>query len=106
VWEYRHGPDEKDAQGFYTKTVGLQFQVQNEHFSNNGAGAAPRMEIRCSSTVGNSTRHKVLFPALARPLTSNKLAQEGFRNSAGNILLHESSAEMCTDINLAFYSRE
>jgi hypothetical protein len=104
VSEYRDGPDETDTQGLHTKTVGLQFQIQNEHFTNNGGGAAPRMEIRCSSTVGESTRHKVLFPALARPLTSNKLAQEGFRNSAGNILLHERAAEISTDENLAFYS--
>jgi hypothetical protein len=104
VWEYRKGPDENDSQGFYTKTVGLQFQIQNEHFSNNGGGTAPTMEIRCTSIVGNSTRHKVLLSTLARPLTSNKLAQEGFRNSAGNILIHERAVEMCTDENLAFYS--
>jgi len=50
------------------------------------------MEIRCSSTVGDSTRHKVLFPTLARPLTSNKLAQEGFRNSAGNNMPYKMAA--------------
>ena len=102
--EYREGPDETDAHGLHTKTVGLQFQIENEHFMNNGGGTVPRMEISCISTVGETTRHKEVFPALARQLTSNKLAQEGFRNSAGNVLRHEMAAEICTDGILAFYS--
>jgi hypothetical protein len=100
VWQYREGPDETDAQGLHTKTVGLHFQIQNEHFANNGGGVTPRMEIRCTSTVGGSTRHKSVFPTLARPLTSDKLAQEGFRNSAGKILLRKRSAEILGDENL------
>jgi hypothetical protein len=105
VSEYRDGPDETDTQGLHTKTVGLQFQIHNEHFTNNGGGAVPRMEIRCNSTVGDSIRHKVVSPALARPLTSNILAQEGFRNSAGKSLLYERAAAICTHENLTFYSR-
>jgi hypothetical protein len=84
VWEYREGADETDSQGLHTKTVGLHFQIQNGHFTtNNGGGAIPRMEISCISTVGERTRHKTVFSSLARALTSNKLAQERFRNSAG-----------------------
>jgi hypothetical protein len=45
----------------------------------------PRIEIHCTSTAGGRTRHKAVFPTLARALTSNKLAQEGFRNSAGKV---------------------
>jgi hypothetical protein len=85
VWEYREGADETDSQGLHTKTVGLHFQIQNAHFSSNKGGHIPRMEIRCTATVGGRSRHKAVFPSLARALTSNKLAQEGFRNSAGNM---------------------
>ncbi|XP_033607840.1 uncharacterized protein LOC111865754 isoform X2 [Cryptotermes secundus] len=87
VWEYRDGADETDSQGLHTKTVGLHFQIQNEHFTSNRGSLIPRMEIRCSATVGGRTRHKAVFPSLARALTSNKLAQEGFRNSAGLLVM-------------------
>ncbi|XP_023717083.1 uncharacterized protein LOC111869649 [Cryptotermes secundus] len=83
VWEYHEGADETDSQGLHTKTVGLHFQIQNSHFINSGGGLISRMEIRCTATVGGRTRHKAVFPSLARALTSNKLAQERFRNSAG-----------------------
>jgi hypothetical protein len=63
--------------------VGLHFQIQNSHFTSNGGGVIPRMEIRCISAVGGRTRQKVVFSSLARALTYNKLAQERFRNSAG-----------------------
>jgi hypothetical protein len=85
VWEYREGADETDSQGLHTKTVGLHFQIQNAHFTSNGGGPIPRMEIRCTATVGGKPRHKAVFPGLARALTSNKLAQERFRNSAGKM---------------------
>jgi hypothetical protein len=85
VWEYREGADETDSQGLHTKTVGLHFQIQNAHFTSNRGSLIPRMEISCAATVGGRTRHKAVFPSLARALTSNKLAQEGFRNSAGRI---------------------
>lgn len=94
VLEYREGPDETDTQGLHTKTVGLNFQIQNEHFIINGEGVAARMEIRCTSTVGGLTRQKSVFPTLARGLTSNKLAQNGYRNSAGKMLLRKRTAEM------------
>jgi hypothetical protein len=83
VWEYREGADETDSQGLHTKTVGLNFQIRNSHFTSNGGGVIPRMEICCISTVGGRTRQKAVFSSLARALTSNKLAQERFRNSAG-----------------------
>jgi hypothetical protein len=89
VWEYRDGADETDSQGLHTKTVGLHFQIQNAHFTSNGGGVIPRMEISCTSTVGGRTRHKAVFSSLARALTSNKLAQERFRNSAGKTCVTE-----------------
>jgi hypothetical protein len=89
VWEYREGADETDSQGLHTKTVGLHFQIQNSHFTSSGGSLVSRMEIRCTATVGDNTRHKAVFPSLARSLTSNKLAQERFRNSAGNICATE-----------------
>ena len=94
VWEYRDGPDETDARGLHTKTVGLHFQIQNKHFANNGGGVTPRMEILCSSSVGGSTRYRVVSTTLTRALASDKLAQEGFRKSAGNILLSKTTAEI------------
>ena len=94
MWEYREGADETDTQGLHTKTVGLQFQIQKEHFTNNGGGVTPRMEIRCISTVGDSTRRKAVYSTLAKALASNKLAQEGFRNSASNILLSMTTPEI------------
>ncbi|KAJ4449961.1 hypothetical protein ANN_01368 [Periplaneta americana] len=84
VWEYRDGADETDSQGLHTKTVGLHFQIQNTHFTSNGGGLSPKMEIRCTSTVGGVSRHKSVFPTLARALTSNKLAQERYKNTAVN----------------------
>ncbi|XP_069674525.1 uncharacterized protein [Periplaneta americana] len=86
VWEYRDGADETDSQGLHTKTVGLHFQIQNTHFTSNGGGLSPKMEIRCTSTVGGVNRHKSVFPTLARALTSNKLAQERYKNTAGSLL--------------------
>jgi hypothetical protein len=85
VWEYQEGADETDSQGLHTKTVGLHFQIQKSHFTSNGGGHISRLEIRCTATVGGRTRHKAVFPSLARTLTSNKLAQERFRNSAGKM---------------------
>ncbi|XP_069674524.1 uncharacterized protein [Periplaneta americana] len=87
AWEYREGPDETDTQGLHTKTVGLHFRIQNTHFTSNGGGLSPRMEIRCTSTVGGVGRHKSMFPSLARGLTSNKLAQERYMNSAGVLVM-------------------
>jgi hypothetical protein len=89
VWEYREGADETDSQGLHTKTVGLHFQIENAHFTSNGGDLVPRVEIRCTATVGGKTRHRALFPSLARALASNKLAQESFRNSAGEICAAE-----------------
>jgi hypothetical protein len=89
VWEYREGADETDPQGLHTKTVGLHFQIQNSHFASNGGGLVSRMEIGCTATVGGKTRHKAVFPSLARSLTSNKLAQERFQNAAGNVYATE-----------------
>ncbi|KAJ4449927.1 hypothetical protein ANN_01334 [Periplaneta americana] len=86
VWEYREGPDETDPQGLHTKTVGLHFRIQDSHFTNNGGSLNNRMEIRCTSTVGGVSRHKSMFPTLARTLTSNKLAQERYGNSAGLLM--------------------
>jgi hypothetical protein len=83
VWEYRQGADETDPQGLHTKTVGLHFQIHNAHFASDGKSLVPRMEIRCTSTVGGQTRHKAVLSSLRRSLTSNKLAQERFRTSAG-----------------------
>jgi hypothetical protein len=91
VWEYREGADETDPQGLHTKTVGLHFQIQNSHFASKGGGLVSRMEILCSATVGGKLRHKAVFPSLARSLTSNKLAQERFRNFAGNVCATESN---------------
>jgi hypothetical protein len=82
VWEYSKGADETDSQGLHTKTLGLHFQILNTHFTGNGGGLTSRMEIRCTSTVGGRTRYKAVLPTLARALTSNKLAQQRFRNSA------------------------
>ncbi|XP_021924665.1 uncharacterized protein LOC110832180 isoform X4 [Zootermopsis nevadensis] len=90
VWEYNKGADETDSQGLHTKTVGLRFQIQNEHFAMNVGGLPPRVEIRCTSTVGSATRYKDVFPTLARALTSNKLAQERFRNSAAGLFVTSS----------------
>lgn len=87
VWEYHEGPDETDAQGLHTKTVGLHFQVQDRHFTDSRGSGTPTMEIRCICMVGGSTREKVVYSTLAKPLASNKLAHEGFRNSASKILL-------------------
>jgi hypothetical protein len=103
VWEYHRGADETDSQGLHTKTVGLRFQIQNNHFTNNG-GSSPTMEIRCTSTVGGTTRYKAVFPTLARALTSNKLAQERFRNSAAGKMCASKSADFLLLIN--FLSRE
>jgi len=83
VWEYHEGADETDPLERRTRTVGLHFQVQNSHFASNEEGHTPRMEIRCTSTVGDETRHKAVFSTLSRAATSNKLAREGFHNSAG-----------------------
>ncbi|KAJ9586790.1 hypothetical protein L9F63_019617, partial [Diploptera punctata] len=84
VWEYRPGADETDSQGLHTKTIGLHFQILNSHFSSEG-GLSRKMEIRCTSTVGESTRHKSIQPKLNRALTSNKLAQERQANAAGQL---------------------
>jgi hypothetical protein len=88
MWEYKKGADETDGQGLHTKTVALHFQIQNEHFSDNGRSSTPKMEIRCISTVGESVRYKVVHSTITKALTSNQLAQEGFRNSASKILLY------------------
>jgi hypothetical protein len=72
-----------EPQGLHTKTVGLHFQVQKTHFKRNVGKLLPRLEISCISTVGEKTRHKAVFPTLARALTSKKLAEEIFWNSAG-----------------------
>ncbi|XP_069675827.1 uncharacterized protein [Periplaneta americana] len=82
IWEYREGPDETDSQDLHSKTLGLHFRIQDSHFINNGGSLSPRMEIRCTSTVGGVSRHKFVFPTLATALTSNKLAQEVYKNSA------------------------
>ncbi|KAJ9574078.1 hypothetical protein L9F63_008492 [Diploptera punctata] len=82
VWEYPPSPEESDSQGLHTKTVGLQFQVLNTHLVNHG-GFSPKVEIRCTSIVGESVRHMSVYPKLVRALTSNKLAQERNFNSAG-----------------------
>jgi hypothetical protein len=82
VWEYSKGAYETDPLGLYTKTAGLHFQILNTHFAGNGGGLTTRMEISCTATVGGRTRYKAVFPTLARALTSNKLAQQRFRNSA------------------------
>lgn len=84
MWEYREGADETDTQGLHTKTLGLQFQVQNTHFASNG-GDIPKMEIRCISTVGEKTRQKAMFPVHTKTLASKKLAQERLRNCAGKM---------------------
>jgi hypothetical protein len=95
VWEYRKRADETDSQGLHTKTVGLHLQIQNTHFNSNSGGLTPRMEIRCTSTVGDEARYKAVFPTLARALTSNKLAQERFRNSAAGKTCAWKSANVC-----------
>lgn len=97
VWEYREGADETDSQGLHTKTVGLHFQIQNSHFTSSGGSLISRMEISCTATVGGRSRHKAVFPSLARALTSNKLAQERFRNSAGKMF-----ATVLTHIALSY----
>jgi hypothetical protein len=94
MWEYKKGADETDAQGLHTKTVALQFQIQNEHFTNNGRSTTPKMEIRCISTVGESVRYKVVYTTITKALTSNQLAQEGFRNTASKILLYTTTDEI------------
>lgn len=85
--EYNKGADETDARGLHTKTVALRFQILDKHFTNNGRSSAPKVEIRCISTVGDSVRYKVVYTTITKALTSNQLAQEGFRNSASKILL-------------------
>ncbi|KAJ9585522.1 hypothetical protein L9F63_002688, partial [Diploptera punctata] len=82
-WDNRRGWMEKDSQGLYTRTVGLQFQILSSHFTSNGGGLMPKMEIRCTSTIGNSVRHKAVYPTLVRALTSNSLAQKRLTGSAG-----------------------
>lgn len=97
MWEYNKGADETDAQGLHTKTVALQFQIQNEHFAKNGRSTTPKMEIRCISTVGESVRYKVVYATITKALTSNQLAQEGFRNSASKILIYTTTDEIWSD---------
>jgi len=97
VGEFNKGADETDEQGLHTKTVALQFQIQNEHFTNNGRSTTPNMEIRCISTVGESVRYKVVHTTITKALTSNQLAQEGFRNSASKILLYTTTDEIWSD---------
>ncbi|PSN53155.1 hypothetical protein C0J52_06269, partial [Blattella germanica] len=82
VWEYRPGADDTDSQGLHTKTIGLQFQILNSHLDTN-AGSTTKMEIRCTSTVGDKVRHKSVFPSIARALTTHKLHQERLSNAAG-----------------------
>jgi hypothetical protein len=95
--EYNKGADETDTQGLQTKTVALRFQIQNEHITNNGRSTTPKMEIRCISTVGESIRYKVVYSTITKALTSNQLAQEGFRNSASKILLYTMTDEIWSD---------
>ena len=97
MWEYNKGADETDAQGLHTKRVALHFQIQNEHFTNNGRSTTPKMEIRCISTVGELVRYKVVYATITKALTSNQLAQEGFRNSASKILLYTTTDEIWSD---------
>jgi len=94
IWEYNKGADETDGQGLHTKTVALHFQIKSEHFPNNGGSNTPKMEIRCISTVGESVRYKVVYSTITKALTSNQLAQEGFRNSASKILLYTTTDEI------------
>ena len=82
VWEYRQAPDEIDALGLQMKTIGLHFRVHNSHFSID-RGISPKIEIKCTSIVGNSVRHKSIYPTLSKSVTTNKLAQERLYNSAG-----------------------
>jgi hypothetical protein len=93
VWEYPEEANERDDQGLHTKTMGLHFQIQKEHFTNDGGGISPRLEIRCISTVGDSIRHKAIYSTLAKALGSYKLARNGSRNPASNILLSTTTLE-------------
>ena len=92
--EYNKGPDETDAQGLHTKTVGLKFKIQDKHHTISGGSTTSKMEIRCISTVGGLVRNKVVYTTVTKAVTSNQLAQEGFRNSASKILLYTTTAEI------------
>jgi hypothetical protein len=107
MWEYNKGADETDAQGLHTKTVALQFQIQNEHLTNNGRSTTPKVEIRCVSTVGDSVRYKVVYTTITKALTSNQLAQEGFRNSASKIrYIRRLMKSEVTEFMLEYYRRQ
>ncbi|KAJ9591674.1 hypothetical protein L9F63_001761, partial [Diploptera punctata] len=81
VWDYRQTSDETDGLGLQMKTIGLHFRIHSSHFSAD-SGISPKMEIKCTSTVGNSVRHKSVYPTLTRSISTNKLAQERQINSS------------------------
>lgn len=85
LWEYRQDVDENDSSGFHRKTVGLHFQINSSHFTNKEERSS-KMEIRCTSTLGESVRHKSVYSILLRTLTSDNLAQERHVNAAGNLV--------------------
>ncbi|KAJ9596705.1 hypothetical protein L9F63_012270 [Diploptera punctata] len=103
--EYRQSVDEADPPGFHSMTVGLHFQVHSSHFTNKEERSS-RIEIRCTSTLGESIRHKSVYSTLFRTLTSGKLAQERHVNSAGKSVSTSSSIVVLivTLINVAYSS--
>ncbi|XP_068084816.1 uncharacterized protein [Anabrus simplex] len=64
-----------DVQGLYTRTLGLNFVTEKRFF----IGEPPKMELRCTATVGNRTWSATVTPTL-NALTNLGLAQERLGN--------------------------